>query len=148
MKFAMHLKYLGWNFWKCCWTLLGPLLLKFLDTILSPKESHSYSGQFRVTAQHSKVYFQTSARSSRYFLNTSPRFGWVFVAINDHKCESRFSWMIRYWERIQLKGPESEVLQKGIPQWCLFSIFLYAELALISRAGRICSTSFIKCVIL
>lgn len=144
----MHLKYLSWDFWMYYWTLVGPLVSKFLDTILPPKESHSCGGQRRVTAQHSQVYFQTSARSRRYFLNTSPRFGWFFVAINDHRYESRFSLVIRCWGQIQLEVPESKVLQKGVLQRFLFSIFIHAERAVTSRAGRICSTSFIKCIIL
>lgn len=141
MRFAMHFKYFSWDFSKCYWTLVGSLHSKFLDTILSPKESHSCGGQCRVTAQHPQVYLQTCVRNSRYFPSTSPKFGWIFVAINNCKHESRFSWVIRCWEQIQLQVPDSDVLQKGVLQRCLFSIFLHAELAVTSRAGRICSTS-------
>lgn len=148
MKSAMHLKYLSWDFWKCYWILVGPLVSKFLDTILSPKENHPYGDQCRGTAQLPQVYSQISATSSRYFLNTSPKFGWFFVAINNCNYESIFSWVIRCWEWIQLLVPESEVLQKGVLQRCLFSILLCAELAVTYRAGRICSTCFIKCIVL
>lgn len=81
MKFAMHLKYLSWEFWERFEISVGPLLSECLDTILSPKEKPFLWWSVKGNWSAITGLFPDQCRNSRYFLHMSPCF--LFAAINN-----------------------------------------------------------------